>query len=122
MSLWNAKMTDLVLTAQEPAGACVYWAGLLGGKVDGDAIALGAGTRLRLKEGSVEGLAEMHFDASAEIVGAARAAGATEDGATVTIRDADNWLLRLNPVGEVSPLMIDGVTLSHVTLNSPEPP
>jgi catechol 2,3-dioxygenase-like lactoylglutathione lyase family enzyme len=123
MALWNGKLTELLMTARDPAAAAGYWAGLLGGEADDGGVRLGGDTRIEIAEGPVEALAEMRFEAGSELLGAAEAAGAAtraDGGATLT--DPDGWLLRFSAVAEVEPLEVSSPTLSHCTLGSPSPP
>lgn len=123
MALWNAKLTELLMTARDPAAASAHWAGLLGGEADNGALPLGGDTRIVIAEGPAEALAEMRFEAGSELLAAAEAAGAaTQPDGSVTITDPDGWLLRLHPVDEVEPLEVSSPTLSHCTLGSPSPP
>jgi catechol 2,3-dioxygenase-like lactoylglutathione lyase family enzyme len=114
MALWNARLTELVMTAPDPPAAAEYWAGLLGGEPEGAAIHLHAGTRIEVVEGPVEALAEERFDAGPELMAAL--------GGAAEISDPDGWQLRFNAVEEVTAPPLDGPMLSHCTLNSPEPP
>ncbi|HEX6458293.1 MAG TPA: VOC family protein [Thermoleophilaceae bacterium] len=114
MALWNAKLTEIVMTARDPAPTAEYWAGLLGGEPDGDAVLLGAGTRIRVAEGPQEALAEVRFQAGPELRVAA--------GGALIVTDPDGWRLRLDPVDEVEPFELASATLSHCTLGSPDPP
>jgi hypothetical protein len=114
MALWNGKLVEIVMTAREPAATAEYWAALLGGEPDGDAVLLGGGTRIRVTEGPQEALAEARFEAGPELRAAA-------DGA-LTVTDPDGWRLRFDPVDEVEPLDLSSPTLSHCTLGSPSPP
>jgi catechol 2,3-dioxygenase-like lactoylglutathione lyase family enzyme len=119
MALWNAKLTDILLTSSDPRGASAYWAELLGGEADAEGVALGGETRITVVEGAQEGLAEMGFLAGGELYDAAVAHGAAADGGTLT--DPDGWTVRLERVEEVTPLVLEGATLSHCTLSSPDP-
>lgn len=122
MPLWNAKLTDVLLTAGNPTEATEYWARLLGGEPQGEAVLLGDGTRIRVTEGASEGLAEVGFEAGAELLAAAAGLGAERVGGTSTVTDPDGWRLRLDAVAEVAPQVVETPTLSHCTLNSPTPP
>ncbi len=123
MALWNAKLTEILMTAHDPAAAASHWAGLLGGEADDGAVRFGGDTRIGIAEGPAEALAEMRFEAGSELLGVAEAAGATThaDG-SATLTDPDGWLLRFNAVPEVEPLDVISPTLSHCTLGSPSPP
>jgi catechol 2,3-dioxygenase-like lactoylglutathione lyase family enzyme len=114
MALWNGKLTEIVMTAREPAATADYWAALLGGEAADDAVLLGSGTRIALAEGPQEGLAEVRFEAGPELRAAADEA--------LVLTDPDGWRLRLDPVDEVEPLELSAPTLSHCTLGSPNPP
>jgi catechol 2,3-dioxygenase len=122
MPLWNAKLTDVLLTAPDPAEAIEYWARLLNGRAGDSEIALGDGTRIRVAEGPLTGLAEIGFEAGPELIAAAAELGAEDEGAVSRVADPDGWRLRLDAVGEVAPQEVVGPTLSHCTLNSPAPP
>jgi catechol 2,3-dioxygenase-like lactoylglutathione lyase family enzyme len=123
MALWNGKLTELLMTARDPAAAASHWAGLLGGEADDAAVLLGGDTRIEIAEGPVEALAEMRFEAGGELLAVAEAAGAiTQADGSLTLTDRDGWLLRFNVVGEVGPLDVSSPTLSHCTLGSPSPP
>lgn len=122
MPLWNAKLTDVLLTAPDPAEAIEYWARLLDGGADGSGIALGGGTRIRVAEGPLTGLAEIGFEAGPELIAAAAELGAEADGPASHIADPDAWRLRLDAVDAVAPQQVVSPTLSHCTLNSPAPP
>jgi catechol 2,3-dioxygenase-like lactoylglutathione lyase family enzyme len=113
MALWNGKLTELVMTAREPAATAEYWAALLGGEPDGAAVLLGAGTRIQVAEGPQEALAEVRFEAGPELRAAA--------GEALAFTDPDGWRLRLDPVNEVEPFELSAATLSHCTLGSPDP-
>jgi catechol 2,3-dioxygenase-like lactoylglutathione lyase family enzyme len=122
MALWNGKLTELLMTARDPAAAARHWAGLLGGAADDSAVRLGGDTRIEIAEGPAEALAEMRFEAGSELLGAAKAAGAmTQADGSTTLTDPDGWLLRFNAVPEVEPLDVSAPTLSHCTLGSPSP-
>jgi catechol 2,3-dioxygenase-like lactoylglutathione lyase family enzyme len=121
MTPWTAKLTDIVLTAEEPAAAAAYWAGLLGGVAWETEVALAGDTRIAVRRGPRAGLAEAGFQASPELVAAARATGAPELHGAAGIVDPDGWRLRLDEVPEIVPLVLEGPTLSHCTLNSPDP-
>ncbi|MBV9425165.1 MAG: VOC family protein [Solirubrobacterales bacterium] len=121
MALWNGKLTAIVLTAAEPMEAREYWAELLGGRADGDSVELGGGTRIVIREGSREGLAELRLDAGLELMTAAQHLGGDAQNGPLQLRDPDGWLLQLRGVEAVEPLTLGRVTLSHVTLNSPDP-
>jgi catechol 2,3-dioxygenase-like lactoylglutathione lyase family enzyme len=114
MALWNGRLVEIVMTAREPAATAEYWAALLGGEPDGDAVLLGGGTRIRLTEGPREALAEARFEAGPELRAAA--------GGALAVTDPDGWRLRFDPVDEVEPLELSSPTLSHCTLGSPSPP
>jgi catechol 2,3-dioxygenase-like lactoylglutathione lyase family enzyme len=122
MPLWNAKLTDILLTAQDPKGASEYWARLLGGEPEGDGVLLGDGTAVKVREGATEGLAEVGFEAGAELVAAAERQGAELREGAVVVADPDGWQLRIDPVAEVAPQVVEGPILSHCTLASAEPP
>lgn len=115
MPLWNAKLTDIVLTAGDPGEATDHWARLLGGEAAGEQILLSGGTRIDVREGGQEGLAEIGLEASPELVAAA--------GDATELSDPDGWRLRLDAVAEVEPHTdpLPGPTLSHCTLESPAP-
>jgi catechol 2,3-dioxygenase-like lactoylglutathione lyase family enzyme len=122
--LWPAKLTTIVLTATSPRDAADYWAGLLGGAVDGSRVLLGAGTSIDVREGGAAGLHEIRFEATEPFVRAARDAGgasAAHERETVELTDPDRWRLRFTGVDAVPPVELDGVVLSHCTLNSPDP-
>jgi catechol 2,3-dioxygenase-like lactoylglutathione lyase family enzyme len=123
MALWNGRLTELLMTARDPAAAASHWAGLLGGEAVDSGLVLGGHTRIVIAEGPAEALAEMHFDAGSEMVAAAQSAGATTqaDGSS-TLTDPDGWLLCFHHVADVEPLEVDSPTLSHCTLGSPSPP
>jgi len=110
MALWNGKLTEIVMTAREPAPTAEYWAALLGGEAEGTAVRLGGDTRIAIVEGPQEALAEVRFQAGPEL------------GAPLTVTDPDGWQLRFDPVDEVEPIELDSPTLSHCTLGSPSPP
>ncbi len=114
MALWNGKLVEIVMTAREPSAAAEHWAALLGGDPDGDAVLLGAGTRIRVVEGAQEALAEVRFQAGPELRAAVEGA--------LTVTDPDGWRLRFDPVDEVEPFELSSPTLSHCTLGSPDPP
>jgi catechol 2,3-dioxygenase-like lactoylglutathione lyase family enzyme len=123
MALWNAKLTGLLMTARDPASAAKHWAGLLGGESVDVAVVFARSKAIEIAEGPAEALAEMRFEASTELLGAAEAAGATtQTDGTVTVIDPDGWLVRFKAVDEVEPLDVTSPTLSHCTLGSPSPP
>jgi catechol 2,3-dioxygenase-like lactoylglutathione lyase family enzyme len=110
MALWNGKLTEIVMTAREPAATAEYWAALLGGEPEGTAVRLGGDTRIAIVEGTQEALAEIRFQAGPEL------------DAPRTVTDPDGWLLRFDPVDQVEPVELDSPTLSHCTLGTPDPP
>ena len=110
MALWNGKLTEIVMTARDPAPTAEYWAALLGGEPEGDAVQLGGDTRIAVVEGPTEALAEVRFQAGPKL----------SAGRAVT--DPDGWQLRFEQVDKVEPIELDSPTLSHCTLGSPDPP
>jgi hypothetical protein len=121
LALWNARLTDILLTARDPRDAMAYWARLLDGEAQDGTLLLDGGTRIIVREGPQEALAEVHFDARDDVVAAAVAAGGSADERGAIVTDPDGWVLRFARVGEVLPVAFDGPTLSHCTLNSPAP-
>lgn len=121
MTLWSAKLTDLLLTARDPDEAVEYWARLLGGQAQDGRLLLGGGTSVIVREGTTEALAEIHFDASADVIAAAARRDGSVDGDVTKVTDPDGWVLRLERVDAVDELHVDAATLSHCTLTSPAP-
>ncbi|HEY7618610.1 MAG TPA: VOC family protein [Solirubrobacteraceae bacterium] len=121
MALWNGKLTQVVLTAPDPAAAIADWAPLLGGEAAPDAVHLGDDTRISVIEGDRCGLVEARFLAGPALVAAAQQLGAQDDGTTMTLRDPDGWVVRFEPTDDVRPMKLEAATLSHCTLMSPTP-
>lgn len=119
--LWPAKLKTIVLTAVTPSEAAGHWAGLLGGVAADDVVTLGDGTSIVVRKGRETGLHMARFDATESFLRAARDAGGTTDGDAVDLADPDGWRLRFDAVDAVDPVALDGVVLSHCTLNSPDP-
>ena len=121
MAIWNARLTEIVLASPAPEQAIPYWAGLLGGRAVSDGVGLGDGTRIRVIEGQACGLVEARFDAAPDMIAEAKLLACDDDGASLLLKDADGWILRLDPVDEVRPMRLEAATLSHCTLMSPAP-
>ncbi len=118
MNPWSAKLTDILLTTSgDPRKVSERWAELLGGEPDEAGVALGGDTRITVVEGPSTGLAEMRFLATPELYAAAGELGAVDGRLT----DPDGWTMSLQEVEEVEPLRLEGTTLSHCTLSSPDP-
>jgi catechol 2,3-dioxygenase-like lactoylglutathione lyase family enzyme len=63
----------------------------------------------------------MRVDASQPLLEAVEAAGGEPDGDTVLLRDPEGWPVRFAKVANVTPMKLEGATLSHCTLLSPDP-
>lgn len=104
---WNGWLEEATLSVRDPGSALDYWAELLGGRREGDVLALGSDTRIRAQEGRA-GFASAHL----QLVG----------GAADEVVDPDGRRFSATPVDAVAERLEDpALRLGHLTFESPDP-